>query len=182
MFVFTYFLTTIYVILTIYELSDTITTKQLLIFDYEVYYVVFLHAITLIICKAVHLANNRLYKLLAYRITLKKRQQIVENVKVIKFLWPTIFIFALFAPIGPLVSMIYKIITDKNAPIVFSQLSYNFSFLLMMGFRVYKSFKKQRSTESPEKFMVVVKNPFGKEIPTNVETEIYFKQLNEQWK
>jgi hypothetical protein len=52
----------------------------------------------------------------------------------------------------------------------------------MMGFRVYKSFKKQRSTEAPEKLMAVVKSPFGKEIPTNVEMEIYFKQLNEQWK
>uniref|UniRef100_A0AC34EZZ7 Uncharacterized protein n=1 Tax=Panagrolaimus sp. ES5 TaxID=591445 RepID=A0AC34EZZ7_9BILA len=53
-----------------------------------------------------------MYKLLAYQVTLQQRHQIVENIKVLKILWPTILVFSIISPIGPAATVIFTLVTN----------------------------------------------------------------------
>ena len=40
-----------------------------------------LHILTIVICKILHMKNQQMYRLLVYRVTLKRRYQVRENKK-----------------------------------------------------------------------------------------------------
>uniref|UniRef100_A0AC35G0Q6 Uncharacterized protein n=1 Tax=Panagrolaimus sp. PS1159 TaxID=55785 RepID=A0AC35G0Q6_9BILA len=127
--------------------------------------------------------NKHLYKLLAYRVTLKRRYQILENIKVLSFLWPTILLFSTVAPIGIILTIIYTAIFKTAAPTSLFLIMYNVAFTLAIAVRIRENLKRQSAFATTENRneKKIVKSPFGRILPTSVSPENYFNGLRQQW-
>uniref|UniRef100_A0AC35EQY6 Uncharacterized protein n=1 Tax=Panagrolaimus sp. PS1159 TaxID=55785 RepID=A0AC35EQY6_9BILA len=118
--------------------------------------------------------------MLVYRVTLKRRYQIFVNLKVLKYLWPSIVMFSIIAPLGPIVAAIYTLLTPyKLAPLAVFHLFYLIAFLAIMSYRLYSERKTAIKTENASSSKLV--SPWGKSMPANVSVDKYFDGLNEQW-
>uniref|UniRef100_A0A914P8J7 Uncharacterized protein n=1 Tax=Panagrolaimus davidi TaxID=227884 RepID=A0A914P8J7_9BILA len=125
-----------------------------------------------------------MYKLLAYQITLQQRHQIVENIKVLSTLWPTILVYSVIAPIGPAATWINTQTTNNLGSIGLFHITYNLTPIIMAFY--FKYFNEKKRTEvfpsdSVAKERQLVKSPFGASLPTHVSQEIYFNDLKNQW-
>uniref|UniRef100_A0AC34F043 G protein-coupled receptor n=1 Tax=Panagrolaimus sp. ES5 TaxID=591445 RepID=A0AC34F043_9BILA len=124
-----------------------------------------------------------MYKLLAYQITLQQRHQIVENIKVLSTLWPTILVFSVIAPIGPAATWLIAFTTNTVGSVGMFHITYNVTPIIMAFFCKYHKQKSSEvfPTDSVAKEMHLVKSPFGASLPTHVSQEIYFNDLRNQW-
>uniref|UniRef100_A0AC35FGZ3 Uncharacterized protein n=1 Tax=Panagrolaimus sp. PS1159 TaxID=55785 RepID=A0AC35FGZ3_9BILA len=121
-----------------------------------------------------------MYKITAYRVTLKKRHQIMENVKVLSFLFTPILIFTFLAPIGPLITIIGVTYKLPAMPYCILHIFYNLPVGIIFLRQILT--KKCKYVNSMIKNEVTVKNAMEKNITVKSETETYFQKLNLQWK
>uniref|UniRef100_A0AC34F0L2 Uncharacterized protein n=1 Tax=Panagrolaimus sp. ES5 TaxID=591445 RepID=A0AC34F0L2_9BILA len=124
-----------------------------------------------------------MYKLLAYQVTLQQRHQIVENIKVLKILWPSILVFSIISPIGPAETLIQYVFTKTTGPIGMFFTTYNLTAIIMTGLIVYGNYKRTRIfpfAKTPKQEQLVV-SPLGAGLPTHMSQDKYFKDLRNQW-
>uniref|UniRef100_A0A914QHK4 Uncharacterized protein n=1 Tax=Panagrolaimus davidi TaxID=227884 RepID=A0A914QHK4_9BILA len=118
-----------------------------------------------------------MYRFTAYRISLRKRHQIFENVKVLSFLFPSILIHTILSPLGSIIIMIGGINLQKELPISFFHVFYNLPLLLICIWHI----RLTKRLSSNVGAVTSVKDAMGQALPTAQTTEQYFKDLQQQW-
>uniref|UniRef100_A0AC35GRK5 Gustatory receptor n=1 Tax=Panagrolaimus sp. PS1159 TaxID=55785 RepID=A0AC35GRK5_9BILA len=156
--------------------------KSLLsLYFYVIYTATFSHFLTLIMAKVLHSKNQTMYDLLAYRVTLKTRYQVVENVKVLRYFAPTIVLFTVIPPIGVFSTLMYTFITNGVAPSSLFLLTYNPAYALILLYHIMIILKSKRIQPFSMQTNIAVISSLGKSLPTIQTTEGYFKDLRQQW-
>uniref|UniRef100_A0AC35FX87 Uncharacterized protein n=1 Tax=Panagrolaimus sp. PS1159 TaxID=55785 RepID=A0AC35FX87_9BILA len=124
-----------------------------------------------------------MYKRLAYQCSLQQRHQIVENIKILSVLWPTILVFSVISPIGPAATLIFTLITNNVGSIGLFHITYNIAPIIMAFYCKFSSVRKNEifPSESVIKENHLVISPLGTALPTHVSQENYFKDLRNQW-
>lgn len=127
--------------------------------------------------------------------------QILENIKVLKFLWPILLIFATISPIGFILTLLHNFIQQSVAPICFYLIvsikftvcyianvsfcfkSYHISFILILLYRIRSNSKNSTSQcifQSQKRIMPII-SPLGQSLPIYTTSESYFENLHKQW-
>uniref|UniRef100_A0AC35EWY4 Uncharacterized protein n=1 Tax=Panagrolaimus sp. PS1159 TaxID=55785 RepID=A0AC35EWY4_9BILA len=123
-----------------------------------------------------------MYKLLAYRVSLKGRHQIFENLKVLKILWPTIVFFTIVAPIGVMLAVSYNITFEQQSPGGLFFLTYNPAFIMIFLYLLKNRLKPRKVIPySIHTDHLPVISAMGQRLPTSCSTDAYFKDLQKQW-
>uniref|UniRef100_A0A914QNN6 Uncharacterized protein n=1 Tax=Panagrolaimus davidi TaxID=227884 RepID=A0A914QNN6_9BILA len=118
-----------------------------------------------------------MYKIKAYRASLKHRHQILENVKVLKYLFPTIFIHTLVSPLGSIIAIVDSIVDFMDFTPATMFIFYNLAILLICIRHIFVQQSNSKTTN-----VTVVKNALGKSLPKMFTTDNYFQDLQHQWK
>uniref|UniRef100_A0A914QGM0 Uncharacterized protein n=1 Tax=Panagrolaimus davidi TaxID=227884 RepID=A0A914QGM0_9BILA len=118
-----------------------------------------------------------MYKVTAYKVTLKKRHQIVENVKVLAFAFPSILIYTLLAPMGAIITIIAMSLKFSSLPPSIGHIFSNLPHIIICIRLILINRKSEK--HGPVK---VVKNALGKSLPVVLTNDKYFKDLKQQWK
>uniref|UniRef100_A0A914QJC1 Uncharacterized protein n=1 Tax=Panagrolaimus davidi TaxID=227884 RepID=A0A914QJC1_9BILA len=124
------------------------------------------HAVTLIFCKILQEVNKQKYKSLAYHSSLSERHQIYKNVKILKSIWPIVFIVSTVSPIGPIL------------------VSYNIAFLLVIRWRLTQQNENLNhiNTIGTNIVQMDTENSRRQMQPKIIPVESYFNNLEKQWK
>uniref|UniRef100_A0AC35F2T9 Uncharacterized protein n=1 Tax=Panagrolaimus sp. PS1159 TaxID=55785 RepID=A0AC35F2T9_9BILA len=137
-----------------------------------------IHIITLFTCIILHYLNTKLFKASAYRVSLEGRHQMVENVKVLKFMFPFILIYAIIAPFGALTTII-GFTYNLNIPYCFFHIFNNLPHLIIC---IRFSFVNSRKLNTSKIMAIsVVENAMGKHLPVTQDSDKYFLSLQKQW-
>uniref|UniRef100_A0AC35FKD3 Uncharacterized protein n=1 Tax=Panagrolaimus sp. PS1159 TaxID=55785 RepID=A0AC35FKD3_9BILA len=136
-----------------------------------------MHIFTMIGCRILYLKNKRMYRILAYRVSLDRRCQNLENIKVTKILWNPILAFAAIGPIGLIIRAV-SILIGHKVDFGVIHLFYNLSFIIAIA---QKYFTMKKLKTSPQTFQKYILGPLGKFLPTNSSIDHYFADLKKQW-
>uniref|UniRef100_A0A914QUG2 Uncharacterized protein n=1 Tax=Panagrolaimus davidi TaxID=227884 RepID=A0A914QUG2_9BILA len=104
---------------------------------------------------------------------------IAQNVKSLRYLFPSTLIYSCCAQFGSMITIAFQAFNLPTAPLCIFHIFFNLSFLLIY-FRHY-CINPDRISTTTIKNERTVKNPLGKFIPTNVTSEQYFQALQHQW-
>uniref|UniRef100_A0A914QRC9 Gustatory receptor n=1 Tax=Panagrolaimus davidi TaxID=227884 RepID=A0A914QRC9_9BILA len=142
------------------------------------------HAVTLIFCKILQEVNKQKYKSLAYQSSLSERHQIYKNVKILKSIWPIVFICSTVSPIGPILVVCYRNIFETAGPTSLFYLSYNIAFLLVICWRLTQQNENLDHINTIGKNIVQMdtKNSQRQMQLKIIPVESYFNNLEKQWK
>uniref|UniRef100_A0AC35FK62 Uncharacterized protein n=1 Tax=Panagrolaimus sp. PS1159 TaxID=55785 RepID=A0AC35FK62_9BILA len=158
------------------------------IFFYNAFVSIGLHLIVLFMIIALYYYNKRLHIFLAYKVDLKQRFQIVENIKTLKYVRPYLVISSIIAPFGPITVAIIYFCTGHCSPLSVFYTFYNLSYFMCSFFFLFQSWKiewiirtKKLQISSISFECTTVKNVFGKRIPAECSTEEYFMNLKKFW-
>uniref|UniRef100_A0A914P962 Uncharacterized protein n=1 Tax=Panagrolaimus davidi TaxID=227884 RepID=A0A914P962_9BILA len=173
--VFSFAATIFYMVVSYYLVSVPTLAKYT---QHILWFMFFMQFVTLIICVILFMLNKRMYKLLAYHISLQKRYQISENVKVLSFISPLVFSFTLISPIGVLINAIALSYFNTVTPICVLHIFYNLSFIF--AFVPQIQIKKDNFKIYPTNVPIVT-NAFGAPLPLVLPNDTYFQQLRQQW-
>uniref|UniRef100_A0AC35GW32 G protein-coupled receptor n=1 Tax=Panagrolaimus sp. PS1159 TaxID=55785 RepID=A0AC35GW32_9BILA len=142
---------------------------------------IILHILIIVIAKILSIRNRKMYNLLAYRVSLRQRYQIVENIKILVILWPKIVIFTVVGPLGVIAAATYNFSTGGVAPTCLFLITYNLAFILILMYKMKNIVKiKSRIVSIGEKKSQVI-SPLGQKLPIYVTTDTYFVSLQQQW-
>uniref|UniRef100_A0AC35G919 G protein-coupled receptor n=1 Tax=Panagrolaimus sp. PS1159 TaxID=55785 RepID=A0AC35G919_9BILA len=123
--------------------------------------------------------NIRMFKVTAYRVTLKRRHEIMRNVKVMSYMFPPILIHTFIAPIGSLISIIGFFHQLPVIPYCVFHMFYNLPQLIIMLRHIFLSIRRRNTQIANTE--TLVKTVFGKGLPAKFTTELYFISLKRQW-
>uniref|UniRef100_A0AC35F7Z3 Uncharacterized protein n=1 Tax=Panagrolaimus sp. PS1159 TaxID=55785 RepID=A0AC35F7Z3_9BILA len=119
-----------------------------------------------------------MYKITAYRITLRQRYQILENIKVLRCLFPAILLHTLISPLGSIILIINSFYPFIKISAATMYIFYNLALLLICLRHFYIFYKNDENQEDETS---TVENALGKRIPTSFSSEHYFKNLQQHW-
>uniref|UniRef100_A0A914QGE5 G protein-coupled receptor n=1 Tax=Panagrolaimus davidi TaxID=227884 RepID=A0A914QGE5_9BILA len=143
-------------------------------------YVVFgMHLLSLSVITVLYYQNRKMYKITAYRISLQKRYQIAENLKILSSIFPLILIYTVFSPMGAVITLIRMYFSLPRFPVSILHIFNNFPHLIIFVRLIFNYLKKNKNVDANND--IVVKNVLGKNISTAVTTNTYFKDLKEMW-